>query len=79
MFDAPRFLHVFDDPLKTVVVDPQNHITEHLDEPAVAVIGKPGISGQLRQSFHRFVIESQVQNGVHHTGHRVYCSGTHRH
>src|SRR5579884_4119105 len=50
-------------------VDAERDFTEHLDEAAVAVVGKPRVAGLGGQAFHGLVIEAEVEDGVHHAGH----------
>ncbi len=58
------------DPLLHLVpADSQHHVAVHLDETAVGVVSKTGIAGFLDQPFDRFIIDPQVQDGVHHPGH----------
>ncbi|OPZ45338.1 MAG: hypothetical protein BWY95_01988 [Bacteroidetes bacterium ADurb.BinA104] len=47
----------------------QNHVTVHLDKTAIAVPSKMGIVCLACKTFHSLVIESEVQNGIHHARH----------
>ena len=51
-------LHVHDDP------------AEHLDEPAVGVPAEPLVAGQRDQPVERLLVEPEVEDRVHHPGHR---------
>ncbi len=64
--------------LEAFAVGLQNHIGKHLDEAPVAVIGKARVAGFPRQAFSNFVVQSQVENGIHHAGHGHRGPGTHR-
>ena len=56
----------------------EHHIGEHLDEAAVGVENKPFIAGQFDHRLTGFIIESEVENGIHHTGHTGGGTGTNR-
>ena len=51
----------------------------HGDESAVGVEGEPLVVGLAGQALHRLVVESQVEDGVHHPGHGELGSGPDRH
>ena len=55
--------------------DLQYDVAEHLDEAAVAVIGKPFIAGLSGKAYDAVIVESQIQDGVHHAGHGNRCPG----
>ena len=65
--------------LKIMVVHIQHHIGIHLDEPAVAVIGKARIAGAVRQRHHGFIIQAKIEHRVHHARHRGAGTRAHRH
>ena len=50
-------------------MDSHDHIAIHLDKSAVAVPGKTCIATGCGKRFDGFIIETQVEDGVHHTGH----------
>ena len=52
------------------------NITEHLDETAVAVHGKSSVLCQSSQTLHTVVVQTQIQNGVHHARHGNHSTGT---
>ena len=55
-------------------------LAEHLDEPAVGVAGEPHVAaGLFGQPLQRLLVEAQVQDGVHHAGHRELRSGADAH
>jgi len=68
-------LRFLDDFLEAVVVDAEHDAAEHLDEAAVAVPGEAFVAGFLRQAFDGFVVEAEIQHGVHHAGHRDAGAG----
>ena len=50
--------------------DPQHHIGVHLNEAAIGIIGKARIVAAGGQPFDRYIVETQIKDGVHHAGHR---------
>ena len=48
----------------------EHHIRIHSDETAVAIEGKASVAREFRETFNRFVIQAEVQNRIHHAGHR---------
>ena len=68
-------LVLFDDDFKRFVIftfallHPQNHVAVHLHKAAVAIPGKALVIGRLCKREHRLVVETEVQNRVHHAGH----------
>ena len=56
----------------------QHGLAEHLDQPAVGVPGEPLVAGLLGQALHRLVVEADVEDGLHHAGHRELRAGAHR-
>ncbi len=66
-----RFQNVFE----VVFVDFHDDIGEHLDEATIRVVSKTRIVGQFREAFDGDVIQAEVQNRVHHSGHRNACAG----
>jgi hypothetical protein len=49
-----------------------------LQEAAVGVIGKSWVGGQLRQSFDDFIVDAEVEQGIHHPGHGCTSPGSDR-
>ena len=52
-----------------------DHVAVHLDEPAVTIPGEPLVLRGLDQRQHGFIVEAEVQNRVHHAGHRIAGAG----
>ncbi len=48
-----------------------DHVAVHLDEAAVGVVGKPGVAGGGGESLHGLVVQTQIQDRVHHARHAV--------
>ena len=51
-------------------LDPENGLAEHLDQAPVGVPREPLVVGGLREPDHRTVVQADVQDGLHHSGHR---------
>ena len=47
-----------------------------MQEAAVGVKAKSWVGGQLRQSFDDFIVDAEVEQGIHHPGHGNRSSGT---
>jgi len=62
-------LHGVEGGLIERMVDAHDDVAVHVDEPAVGVVGEPGVAGQLGEPAHGVVIEPEVQDRVHHAGH----------
>ena len=73
----------FDDRLERLVVfvftllHAENDVAIHLDEAAVAIPSEALVVGGLDERENRLVIQTKVQNGVHHPRHRVTSTGAH--
>ena len=65
--------------LEVLAVDVEHRLAEHLDQPPVGVPGEPLAAGLLGQALHRLVVEPDVEDRLHHAGHRELRSGAHRH
>ena len=73
-FDALSFFDFVDDLFKEVFTDADNDVGVHLNESAIAVVSETGIVGQFGKAFDRHVVQTEVEDGVHHTGHRSSCA-----
>ena len=58
-----------EDFFECVLGNVEHHAAEHLDEPAIGVVGEARIVAALGQAFDRLVIQAEVEDGVHHAGH----------
>ena len=76
LLHALALLHGVDALLKEALAQLHDDVRVHLDEAAVAVVGKAGVVGLLGQAFNSLVVQAQVQDGVHHAGHGLTCAGT---
>ena len=68
--DAALFLERVELVLERLVLDPHRRRAEHIDQPAIAVVGEPRIAGLLGQALDRGVGQAEVQDRVHHARHR---------
>ena len=62
-------LHGVDQLLEILLADLHDHVRVHLDKAAVAVPGPAGVVGLLGDDIHHVLVQAQVQDGIHHTGH----------
>ena len=75
---ATAKLQLFEGILKQAVIDLHHHIGIHLDEAAVAVIGKAFVIGPSGKSGDGGVVQAEIQDRVHHSRHRGTRAGPHR-
>ena len=68
--DAAGFLHLVDDDLKALFGKLHDDVGIHLDKAAVAVISEPLVIGQNLDPFDDLVVDAEVEDRVHHAGHR---------
>ena len=59
MVFARPFLHAHD------------HVAVHLQKAAIRIPGEPRVARFLRNDLNHLVVHSQIQDRVHHTGHRI--------
>ena len=55
-----------------------HHVAEHLDEAAIAIVGKAGVAALGGDHFHHRVVHAEVQDGVHHARHGKLGAGADR-
>ncbi len=67
-------LHLVDELLEILLADFHNDVGVHLNKSAVAVPSPSRVVGFLSDDIDDFFIQTEVQNGVHHTRHG--CTGT---
>ena len=76
--DASGFLHLVDELLEVFLADFHNDVGEHLDEAAVGVVNKAlelRIGVACDHCSNDIVVKTQIQDGIHHTGHGSACAG----
>ena len=72
------FFHALENAVKESLAHFHNNIREHLNETAIRIIGKTGIAGLLSETLDRNIVQAQVQDRIHHTGHGCTRAGTDR-
>ena len=55
-----------------------HHISVHGDKATIAIVTKTGIISFFDQPLHGLVVQSQIENSIHHSGHGSAGSGAHR-
>ncbi|GBF26345.1 hypothetical protein MnTg02_01383 [bacterium MnTg02] len=56
--------------LEERMIDAEHDICIHLNEAAIGIIGKSTIPCPRRNAFHRFVVEAEIKDSIHHPRHR---------
>ena len=64
--------------LEEVAGDVEHDLAEHLHEAPVRVVGEALVAGLLREPAHGVVVETEVEDGVHHPRHRERRTGADR-
>ena len=64
--------------LEAVRVDALDHLAVHLDQAPVGVAGEAGVVGRAAEPFDGVVVQTEVEDRVHHPGHRDRGSRAHR-
>ena len=77
--EAVEVLVIVQDVLEHAMVDAQHHVGIHLDEAAVAVVGEARIAGLGDEALHRLIVETEIEDGIHHARHRGARARAHRH
>jgi hypothetical protein len=55
-------------------IDSQDDAPEHGDEPPIRVERETLVIGHHREALDAAIVETQIENGVHHSRHREFCS-----
>ena len=76
--EAVEVLEAVEDVFEYGVVEPHHHVAEHLDEAAVAVVGKTGVAGMGGKPFDRDVVQPEIQDRIHHARHGGARARAHR-
>ncbi len=76
LLHALFLFHLVDELFKILFADFHNYIGVHLDKSSVAVPCPARIAGSFRKYVYNLFIQTQVQDRVHHTGHRSSSTGT---
>ena len=75
-FDLGLVLALVKNFVELVHVDVERHLTEHLNEAAVAIVGETRIPADLGQALDSLVVQAEVENGVHHARHGEFRAGS---
>ena len=75
---AARGLEISQRLLEAVAVDAVDDLAVHLDQPAVGVPREAGVPGRRSEAFDRRVVQAEVEDRVHHPGHRHRRPGADR-
>ena len=76
---AALLLHLRDGRLEALAVDAHHHVAKHVDQAAIGVVGKAGVAGLAGEPFHHLAVKAEVEDRVHHAGHRLRGAGADRH
>jgi len=76
-FHAGLLLGRVDLGLEVLVMTTHDDVAEHVDEPAIDVVGEARVACLLDDAFDHVVVEAQIQDGVHHAGHGDGGAGSH--
>ncbi len=74
---APLFLELVQNVFELALLDFHYHVREHGDETTISIVGEVLVIGQLCQTLYGHVVQTQVQDGIHHAGHGSTSTGTH--
>ena len=74
--DLALLLHLVNELLEVLLADLHNDVGIHLDKAAVAVPRPTGVAGLCRHDLDDFLVKTEVQDGIHHTGHGCTGAGT---
>jgi hypothetical protein len=75
------FFEILDDDFEGIMVfagsllDAHNDIAVHLEEAAVAVVGKTFVTTAFGEGTYGLVVETEIEDGVHHPWHGVAGAG----
>jgi len=69
VLNTPRFLFGIQAMFEPIVWDAEDDVAVHLDESAVAV-ERETLTGPLGQTGHRLFVQPQIEDRIHHPGHR---------
>ncbi len=60
-------------------LDVEHDVAEHLNQPAIGVVGEARVVGAFGQGFDALVVEAEVEDRIHHAGHGKLRARTHAH
>ena len=65
--------------LEALAAEVGHDVAVHLNEPAVRVVREPLVPGRAGEALDRLVVQPEIQDRVHHPGHRDGRARAHRH
>ena len=74
---AAALLVLVENFFKTMMSDAEHHVGVHGDEAAITVEGKAPVAGFFGKRGDGRVVETKIENGVHHARHRGASAGPH--
>lgn len=77
--DPLLILLLLEEVFEQVLVHAHDHIGVHLHEAAIGIVGEALVPALGDDPLDRLIVESQVQDGIHHTRHGSPGAGTDRH
>src|SRR5690606_14007550 len=78
LLHSTRLLDLVELTLEEVLVDPEDDVAEHLEEAAIGIEREAAILRAGGQSLDGAIVEAEIEDRVHHPGHRELRAGTHR-
>ncbi len=78
LLDAALVLERRERALEPMSVDAFDHLAEHLDQPPVRVEREPRVARARAETRRRLVVQAEVEDRVHHPGHRDSRARAHR-
>jgi len=76
--DAEIELGVLQQVLEMMMVDAEHHLSVHLDEAPVAVIGEALVAAALGEAVDGLIVEPEIEHRIHHPRHRRAGARAHR-
>ena len=58
-------------------LETHNHITIHLYETTIGIVCETRIARLASESLNHFIVQTEVENRIHHTWHRSACTAAH--
>ena len=77
--DARLLLDLLEGALELLAVDLEHGLAEHLDEPTVGVPREVIVVGHARETGDAGIVQTDVEDGLHHAGHGEARTGAHGH
>ena len=65
--------------VESMLRDFEHDAAEHLDQAAVGIGGEAWIAAAFRQGLDALIVETEIENGVHHAGHGKLRARAHAH